>query len=595
MNIHSFWKINMNQTILFFLFLILLQIHLFCKHLSSDTEKLLTLLPNDEAPKILSAIPGMGDSGLPRSQKIVILFDRPMSINTCVQSFSITPSTQGYFELTDYSLTFTPSASWNYGTYTYTLTKNCEAKSGSDLREIQSATFSIGEAGTAGSFPTLTEVMISTGTSDGCNGSSPVQSNILSDSLSNVCMGTPNANAITFRFSRPMDRQATATALAFSPTLLGSYTWTSDTTLRVLPDLPFAYKSRITFNLSTQSMDVQGIKLQAPVSGSFYVGTGNLLPVITSFTLKADTLANCMQGIGATAELTTTAITNACLGNPSTNPLRITFSRAMNQIQTLASFSTSPMLTGTFSWSTDSRSLTFVPDAKLNYGTRYTVTIGTGAVSADRVSVESAYSYSFTAGGPVNDAPTVQAIGVATQGCASSLPGTGNALGGNWQSSHCFWDQSLPMLSASSYQFRAGDLGNGIVGSSASCTDTGSDNFRIIFSHYMDLNQTVNAIRLRRLSPPSTITQLASWDWEDCQISYPYGCRVINLIFSELEASCNGSSSFGNASTMGDFNLLRSDNTQAGYPFYMITVDTTAKNVLQVPLSSPFHFSMEAK
>ncbi len=595
MNILSFWKSNMNNTVFYLLMIFCAHIYFSCKHLNSDTEKMLTLLPNDESPKVLSAIPGMGDTGLPRSQKIVILFDKPMNVNSCVQSFSIAPNTQGYFELTDYTLTFTPSASWNYGTYTYTLTKNCESKSGSDLREIQSASFSIGEAGTAGSYPALSEVLIHTGTTEGCNGDSPTQSNLLTESLTNVCMGTPIGNAITFRFSRPMDKQATMAALAFSPSLMGSYTWISDTALRVLPDFPFVYKTRIHFNLSTQSADVQGIKLQAPVSGSFYVGTGNLLPMVTSLTLKADTLSNCLQGVAASADLTTTAIANACLGNPTSNPIRITFSRAMNQIQTQASITISPNLTGTYSWSTDNRSLTFVPDVKLSYGTRYTVSVGTGAVTVDRVYVEAASIYSFAAGGRANEAPTVQAIGVASQGCATSLPGTGNALGGNWLSGHCFWDHTLPLLSASAYQFRAGDSGNGSIGSSASCADSNTDNFRIIFSNYMDLNQTVNAIRLRRLSPPGTILQLASWNWEDCQSSYPYGCRVINLIFSELEASCNGSSAFGNASTLGDFNLLRSDDTQSGYPFYMITVDTTARDVLQVPLSSPFHFSMEAK
>ncbi len=566
-----------------------------CKNVNSDAEKMLTFLPNENSPKIISAIPGTGDKGLPRTQKIVILFDRPMSINTCVQSFSITPATQGFYDLTDYSLTFTPSTQWSFGTYTYTLTKNCESKEGSDLKELFSAVFTVGETTVAGTFPEVTNALVGTGTIAECNGGSSTQKNILSESLTNVCMGAPSTNAITFNFSRAMDKAATSTSIVFSPSFSASYSWISDTTLKVLPDSPFLFNSRINFNVSTQAQDAQGVKLQIPASGSFFVGTGNLLPAVSSLTLSADTLSNCLNGIGTTADLVTTSVTNGCLGNPTSNTFVISFSRAMNRIQTQSNISFSPSLTGTYTWSANNQTLTFVPDARLIYGTRYTITIGSGAVSADRIFVEASSIYSFTAGGPVTSAPSVQAVGVESQGCASTLPGTGNTAGGTWLSGTCFWDSSLSVLSPSSYQFRSGDAGTGLAGSSLSCTDVNTDNFRLIFSNYMDLNSTVNAIRLRRLSPPSTVVQLASWNWADCQAVYPFGCRVINLIFSELEASCNATTAFGNAVTLGDFNLLRSDNTPAGYPYYMISVDTSAKDVNNVPLSSSFNFSMEAK
>ncbi len=566
-----------------------------CNNANSDAEKMLTFLPNDSSPKIVSAVPGMGDKGMPRTQKIAILFDKPMNINTCVQSFSITPATQGFYDLNDYSLTFTPSTQWNYGTYTYTLTKNCESKEGSDLRELFTASFTVGEATVAGSFPEITSVNIGTGTALECNGSTSTQNNILNQSLTNVCMGAPSTNALTFNFSRPMDKAATATAIVFSPSFSASYTWTSDTSLKVLPDSPFSYNARINFNVSTQAQDTQGIKLQIPASGSFFVGTGNLLPVVSSLTLSADTLSNCLNGVGVTADLVTTSVTNGCLGNPTSNTFTFTFSRAMNKIQTQSNISFSPSLTGTYTWSTDNLTLTFVPDAKLTYGTRYTITIGSGAVSSDRIFVEASSIYSFTAGGPITNAPSVQSVGVVSQGCAATLPGTGNAAGGNWLSGTCFWDNTLSVLGPSSYQFRAGDVGGGAIASSLNCIDVNTDNFRLIFSNYMDLNSTINAIRLRRLSPPSTVVQLASWTWADCQAAYPFGCRVVDLVFAELESSCNGTSAFGNAGTSGDFNLLQSNTAPAGYPYYMISVDTSAKDVNNVPFSSTFNFSMEAK
>jgi hypothetical protein len=337
------------------------------------------------------------------------------------------------------------------------------------------------------------------------------------------------------------------------------------------------------------------VKLQIPASGSFFVGTGNLLPVISSLTLSAGTLSDCLGGIATTSDLISTSVTNGCLGNPTSNTITYVFSRPMNKIQTQSNISISPSLTGTYTWSTDSQTLTFVPDSKLVYGIRYTITVGSGAVSTDRIFVESSSIYSFTAGGPVTGAPSVQAIGVDSQGCASTLPGTGNAAGANWLSGTCFWDNSLSVLSPSSYQFRSGDIGGGTGGSSLNCIDVNTDNFRLIFSNYMDLNSTINAIRLRRLSPPSTVVQLASWNWTDCQAVYPFGCRVVNLIFSELESSCNGASLFGDGATLGDFNLLRSNNTPVGFPYYMISVDTSAKDVNNVSPTSSFNFSMEAK
>ncbi|WP_108978498.1 Ig-like domain-containing protein [Leptospira ryugenii] len=574
---------------IFHYFICVFVIHLSCKNINSDAEKMLTFLPNDNSPKVLSAIPGMGDKGLPRTQKISILFDRPMSINTCVQSFSISPATQGFYELNDYSLVFTPSTQWNYGTYTYTLTKNCESKEGNDLKEVYSASFTIGETTVAGSFPEISSVLIATGSVNDCNNGGSTQENILSKALTNVCMGSPNTNAITFNFSRPMDRAATATAIAFSPSFSASFTWASDTTLVVLPDAPFLFNARISFNISTQAQDTQGVKLQIPASGSFFVGTGNLVPVVSSLVISADTLANCLNGVGVTADLVTTSVNNGCMGNPNTNTFTITFSRSMNRIQTQSNVIFSPSLTGTYTWSANNQVLTFVPDARLNYGTRYTITIGTGAVSTDRIFVDGSSIYSFTAGGPVNNAPTVQAVGVASQGCATTLPGTGSATGGNWLAGTCFWDNSLSILGPSSYQFRAGDTGGG------NCADVNTDNFRLIFSNYMDLNSTINAIRLRRLSPPSTVVQLSTWTWSDCQAVFPFGCRVVDLVFAELESSCNGTTAFGNAGTGGDFNLLQSNTAPAGYPYYMISVDTTAKDVNNVSFPSTFNFSMEAK
>ncbi|HNM05740.1 MAG TPA: hypothetical protein PKK05_22685, partial [Leptospiraceae bacterium] len=106
--------------------------------------------------------------------------------------------------------------------------------------------------------------------------------------------------------------------------------------------------------------------------------------------------------------------------------------------------------------------------------------------------------------------------------------------------------------------------------------------------------QVMNYVRLDRVSPPFTTIRLASWEWTDCQASYPFGCRVLTLIYSEQEASCNGAL-FGNGTTGGDFNLMRTDNMPAGVPVYTLTVGSGARDANGISIGTDFRFSMEGK
>ena len=190
--------------------------------------------------------------------------------------------------------------------------------------------------------------------------------------------------------------------------------------------------------------------------------------------------------------------------------------------------------------------------------------------------------------------PVVQAIGLESQGCSSSYPGVGSVTGGDWNSGVCFWDNSLPVLQPIKYLFRGGDNGGGSLGSSIACVDSKTDNFKIIFSEYMNPS-TAQAFRLKRNSPPASNILLSSWEWLDCNTSSGFGCRVIILRFSEMEASCNGNL-FGNSSTAGDFNLQRTDNAPVGYPTYTLIMDSNlAISSEKKKLESDFYFSMEGK
>lgn len=561
-----------------------------CSNANEDLANYLTFLGDDDSPKILSASPGMGDDSLPRDQKISVVFNKPMNINSCVQSFSISPPVQGFYELNDFSMIFTPSSLLSFGTYTYTITKNCEDKEGNDLREIFTASFTIGNVTVAGTFPEVTGIFVKTGTVAACNASSAVDTNILSSDVIDACMGNNLVNRMKIRFNRDMDRVATSGAIAVSPNVNFTLSWISNQEIDIIPDAPFVFNSRINFSISTQAQDSQGIRLVTPVIGSFRVGSGNLLPAITTINVPADTLTNCNNGIGLVTDIIANVVNNGCLGNPTITPIEINFSHTMDTPVTQSAISFSPSLTGSFSWSNGNQTVTFSPDQRFIYGIRYTINISTNARSIDNINLPILNSFGFVAGGLLTGAPVVQAVGVESQGCANAFPGVGNAAGGDWTSGNCFWDNSLPILSPTNYRFRGGDTGT----SPASCLDVNTDNFRLIFSNYMDLNSTINAVRLRRTSPPTTTVQLSSWNWADCQGVAPFGCRVLNVIYAEQEASCNGAL-FGNAGTGGDFNLLLSSGNPVGFPYYNLSVDTSAKDVNNIPLNSTFNFAMEAK
>lgn len=564
-----------------------------CNKSDLGPDKLFTFL-GDESPRVVAAFPGMGDRNLPKNQTISLLFNQPMNITSCIQSFSVSPQTQGFFDFSDISIKFTPSNQLNFGSYTYNLTKNCEAVSGADIKDVFSASFTVGEATQAGQYPEVIAINVNTGTIADCNTNSGPKKNIISDVVNDACMGSPNVNPIEIVFSKPMDRVSVQNGINLSPSVPFNIQWLSDSRILLNPDSAFTARSRISVQLTSTIQDSNGIRLISPLSSSFYVGALNLVPTITSIQLATGTLADCLAGTGVQSDIVAATVTNACLGNSISTPITIQFSRPMTQAQTLAGFSISPNITGTFLWSGGDQTLTFTPDAKFTFGIRYTVTVNTIAISSDRIPFDQSTSYSFVAGGAITDAPIVQAVGVASQGCSNSFPGVGQVGGGNWLAANCFWDSSLPVLGPNAYQFRGGDNGLGGAASSVSCIDVNTDNFRIIFSKYMNITATINAIRLQRTSPPGTVIQLASWNWTDCQAVYPFGCRVVTLAYSELESSCNGSF-FGNATTSGDFNLSRTDNMPAGFPFYMITVDTGAKDTNNIPLGSTFQFGMEGK
>ncbi|TGM61745.1 Ig-like domain-containing protein [Leptospira adleri] len=585
---------------------ILFGIHLLLSNCQDTGEKLLGLgaLWGDPPPEVIFSSPRSGTDGLPADQKFDVGFSREMNMQSCRIAFSMSPQTVGFFtELNGTVLTFAPSAALNPGTYTYTVTKSCEDKAGLDLKDPFSASISIGNASSAGQSPAVNGMFLAAGNSAACNGGTATQTNFFTTDVINACMGNPTVNPILINFSRPMNTSATLTALSISPGISAKYVWTSGNTLSIQPDFALTANQRYNISFGTGAKDTNGIALSGNPIGSFFVGTANAGPNVNTITVTTGSLAGCQAGIGTPVDILTTNVLNGCLGNPNGQSITFNFNTPMNPSVTQSAIGISPPVSGTYTWTGGNQILTFTSDSKLDFGTRYTISVGTSAEASNGNKIATPISGSFLAGGN-NPNPSVQAIGLVSQvgapGCAPSFPAIGSATGGTWVSTSCWWDNSLPVLQPSNYRFEGGDDG---TNNAASCNDKTTDDFRIVFNNYMNLGNTVGAVSLSRDSGSSTVIRLSSWNWSDCQAAFPFGCRVLDVMFSEMESSCGGVNGFGSSA---DFNLtnakfdFNANNgaipypaipTSPNYPVYSIQINGSATDILGRPLT-PFNFSM---
>ncbi|RHX84741.1 hypothetical protein DLM75_22265 [Leptospira stimsonii] len=412
---------------------------------------------------------------------------------------------------------------------------------------------------------------------------------------SNEANVSPNTK-VQVTFDRLMKIDTCVSSLSISPNVTGFF----HTTPISIEFTPSASLNAGTYTVAiTKGCESEGGQdLKDVFTSRFAVGAApgssvNSPSILAVNTLRGS-LSACLAGTGSLSDMIANDITDGCLGTTiNRNPISIFFSEPMDIALTSLAVALSPSIPSDFDWSTDGRTLTITPDLPNTFGQRITVNVSSNATSALGYKMANSSSVSFVAGG-IFSSPAVQAIGLASQGCANALPGVGAVLGGDWTLGSCFWDSSLALLGAGSYRFRGGDDGTGLVGSPNACADVNTDNFRIIFSNYMQTAVTASAVRIQRVSPPLTNARIATYVWSDCQAVFPFGCRALTVSFSEQEASCNGTL-FGDASTGGDFNLLRTSTAPVGFPLYNLIVDTTAKDVNGASLQSQFIFGVEGK
>lgn len=92
--------------------------------------------------------------------------------------------------------------------------------------------------------------------------------------------------------------------------------------------------------------------------------------------------------------VTGTAPADGAAGVVPSTAISVIFSEPMKHTETEGAFSISPNVSGPFSW--NGNTMTFTPGTSLATSTKYTVTVGTGAVDLGDVALAAPHQFSFT-------------------------------------------------------------------------------------------------------------------------------------------------------------------------------------------------------
>ncbi len=495
---------------------------------------------------------------------INVQFSEPMDQAATASAFSISPNVSGIITFAGNNLRFVATQALDPTTqYRVSISNGARDLAGNTVASSFTRFFN---TTAVGGYPGVTSINVGTG-AGACSGGAATD--MLTNNIFNAC---PNNNAISVVFTEPMNQTATENAFSISPRVDGTFNWVGNV-MTLTPDRALDPNRRYEVQLSTQVEDLQGHKLQSAVSGSFIAGGLDATPP----TVVQVRFEQPNAGADACVAPPNDAIVGAgTLTNDvcRATPIEIQFSEPMNQGATASAVNITSA-TYAISWPAPNLMRITPLGSGFDSGSSHNLTVGTGAQDAGGNNIALQFALSFVA---ENTSPRVDAIGVESHGAGcDSFGDNGTAVGvRTWTAGACWWDADLPIRSPVNYVFQGQDTPCGL--------GRPEDNFRIIFNKPMDTGATINAIRLRRLSPPIHTIQLGRADWTD-------GNRVVTLHFAAQEAvNCGGASGFGG----GDLDLGPT-NTPAvgGLPLYSIEVERSARDASGETLPANFFFVFE--
>ncbi|BDA77825.1 hypothetical protein LPTSP3_g07550 [Leptospira kobayashii] len=369
-----------------------------------------------------TVIPSMstGVCHLFSGSRIRLRFDEAMDQSKTTNAFSITPSVNGVVSWpTATELLFTPSQNMSLFTqYRVSLNSTAADIAGNRLASDFISYFTTGDGGAGNNFPpTVADVLTDTqGGPAGCNAG--MDDSISASFITNVCTdnsGLGNGAAFQVVFSKNMEQSLTAQAFSISPSVSGVITWISPTIMRFVATQSLNPNAQYIVTIGGGATDSNGNRIESSYVKYFMSSSIGGYLALNSIDLSTGTVANCLLGSGSITNILAAVVNNACTGNPFVNPILLTFSQPINQSSLVNGFSISPSVSGYFSFPTAYQAL-FNPDALLQYGKRYTITIPTSITNTSGRGMANTIYSSFVVGALDSNFPSIVGVDFEVNG-----------------------------------------------------------------------------------------------------------------------------------------------------------------------------------
>lgn len=306
-------------------------------------------------PTVIDKSP-IGDN-VPVDTKIKITFSELMNSASIESAYSISPSVEGTISWNDATFIFTPNKDLEYNTQ-YSLSLSTDAK---DLEDEYL------EVEVEWQFRTV-------------GGKNPIPPTIIANSPTGT--NVPVDTKISLTFSELMNTDSVEGAFSMQPSVLGTFSW-SNTKLVFTPNKELKYNMQYTIILVTSAKDLSNEFLESKFTSQF----------TTTSKTKPD------------PSTPPTIVDNSPTGKdiPVDTEITVTFSELMATASVEGAFSISPTVAGAFAWIGEK--LTFTPEITLNYDTKYTVSVGTGAKDLEDDFLEREFSWAFTTVSEISENP----------------------------------------------------------------------------------------------------------------------------------------------------------------------------------------------
>lgn len=307
----------------------------------------------DWPPMIVSASPAQGTEAA-LDTTISVRFDQPMDQASVEAAFGINPTVEGTFSWPSPELlVFEPEDALERGEiYQISLTESATAETGLTIQEPVDISWE-----TIGFF----------GVSDFQPGDG--QQSVQTDAVITVVFDKPVVPLVATG-----DQADLPEPLQIEPAIEGRGEWTSTSIYRFFPEPALAGATTYNVSVDPELQNFAGGVIQDAPSWSFTTVDPDVVTVIPE---------------------------NRAIRIVPTRAISVTFNMPMDQAATAAAFSLIPTggspVAGSVDWSEDGRTLTFEPEGSLPLETEFTVTVGTGATSANgAATLPDAFTSTFT-------------------------------------------------------------------------------------------------------------------------------------------------------------------------------------------------------